>query len=235
MLKKPYIKFYTKDNNNYYLLNTGKTFYLAIESVLRYKKGWLFKRDKEMQQALKLMPLYTPVVSTLLNLIRQDKIDEKRMVEDDKNSPVEEIYNTIDINEIRKKIAEMTGEIHDESKFNFKKSIKAPTLRHFMEEGDFKYLMKLELDSFKSDYWVTKSNKYGKLTFHQVTTAGRTEEKVMIINSYFLDRPLIAKLLITLKREQMKERKRELKALKKLKKEKRKELKELKKLKKESE
>lgn len=210
MLNKLYNKFAERDYNNYYTIQVGDTIYLAIESVLKYTQG-IFNRKKELQQGLKLMPLYSPIFLTLISLVKQEHIDTKEI----EGLGEEKIYNTINIPEIRKQIAEMTDQVHEESQFNFKKNIKAPVVRKIIEEGDFGLLMKQDLDSFKSVYWLAKSDQYGKLTFHEITTAGRDEEKVMVMNSYFLDMDLVEKLLIVVQKLQIKEKELNLKRLKK--------------------
>jgi hypothetical protein len=75
--------------------------------------------------------------------------------------------------------------------------------------------MRQDLDTFKSVYWIAKSDKFGKLTIHEITTAGRDEEKLMVMNSYFLDRELVSSLLIKMQEIQIKQDKLRLKNLKK--------------------
>ena len=210
MLKKPYKKFYERDFNNYYTIQVADNYYLAIESVLKYRVNPSGK-IKELQQGLKLLPLYSPILLTLVSLVQQEQIDVQKV----EGLGEEKIYNTVSIPDIRKKIAEMTDQVHEESQFNFKKEIKAPAVRKIMEESNFSLLMRQDLDTFKSVYWIAKSDKFAKLTIHEITTAGRDDEKLMIMNSYFLDKELVEKLLITVQKQQIKEKKEHLKALKK--------------------
>jgi hypothetical protein len=211
VLKKPYIKFYERDYNNYYLIQVGQIFYLAIESILPYNSSGLFSKQKELQQALKLLPIYSPILLTLTSLVQQEKTGEQEL----EGVGKEEIFTEVSISDVRKKIAELTNQTHDESKFNFKKAIKAPTVRKIMEESNFSLLMRQDLDTFKSVYWIAKSDKFGKLTIHEITTAGRDEEKLMVMNSYFLDRELVSSLLIKMQEIQIKQDKLRLKNLKK--------------------
>jgi hypothetical protein len=188
MLKKPYNKFYSVDNNNYYLLEVEDTQYLAVEGFLAYK-GWF--RTKEMQQSLKLLPLYTPIILALTKLAQAEQIDEKEV----EGLGKETIYEKIDINDVRSKIREMTKDVHSESMFDFSKQVKSGITKRLMNENDLHLLMIQKLDSLQTVYWLAKSDQFGKLTIQECMTMGREQEKLMVMNTYVMDKELVGEIL----------------------------------------
>lgn len=212
MLKKPYKLFHTRENNNYYFLQVNEIQYLAIESVLRYKKQTFFgSKNVELQQALKVLPIYSPILLTISRVIQLNPIG-KQTIED---VGEEIIYDKVNIKGVREKIAELTDSVHDEAKFDFGRAIKCVTVKKIMEENELELLMKQKIDSLVSIYWLAKSDKFGKLTIQEITTFGRTDEKFMSANTYVLDRNLIETILIELKRIQLEQDKKRLKEMKK--------------------
>lgn len=212
MLKKPYSKILEKENNNYYFLQVNEIYYLAIESVLKYQTKTLFgTRDTELQQGLKLLPIYSPILLTMTGLVQQ-KATGKKTVE---GLGEDIIYDTIDVKEIRLKIAELTKTVHEESKFDFNKAIKCESIKNIMKEQQLSLLMKQDIDTLTSIYWLAKSDKFGKLTIQEVTTFGRTEEVFISANTFVLTRDIVETLLVEYQRLQYEESKRILKMQKK--------------------
>jgi len=208
MLAKPYEKIYSLDNNNYYFLEVNNILYLAIESVLPYtQKG----KSKELQQGLKILPIYSPILYLLTQLARLEPIDTKEV----EGLGKEDIYDTLDISEVRKTIQGKIEEVHDESMFEFGSSIKSNIVKKLIEENGFELLMKMNYDTFRSSYWVAKTDQYGKLTLHDITTGGRQTDKVMTMSTFFLDVKLAGIILIAYNDMMIKRMKRQQKMLKK--------------------
>ena len=212
MLTKPYYKIKTIENNNYYLLQVNNILYLAVESVLRFnEKG----KEKELQQGLKLLPIYSPILLLLTRFARLESTEEKTV----EGLGSEKIYPILDVDKVRTDIKIKTEEIHEESMFDFGVSIKSSIVRKLIEENDFQLLMKLRYDTFRTSYWLAKTDQFGKLTIHDVSAGGRTKEKFAAMDTFFLDLDLVGTILIEynnlMLRNAAEQKKRLKKALKK--------------------
>lgn len=98
-IKKDFIKFYELENNNYYLFPFDNDLYVATESVLKFKKKFLFfKKDVNLTQGFKMLQLTGPI-SLLFNEIINMPVDKE-----DKDFPDMTTYKKVDNLELRKKI-----------------------------------------------------------------------------------------------------------------------------------
>lgn len=98
-MSKRFIKFHEVENNRYYLLPIADELHIATESVLRFKKKFLFfTKNETLTQGLKLLQLTGPILSLFGEILNMD-VDKK-----DEEFPDMTTYKKIDNVELRKRI-----------------------------------------------------------------------------------------------------------------------------------
>jgi len=204
MLSAPYQKILTIENNNYYLLSVENTYYLATETILRLENG------DEIQQGLKVMPLYSATMLSLIAAIKLEKIGEDTLedydAKEDGDLGKTEYFAILDVDSIREQLNEEIKGLGKEfkSRFSYTKNIGSELLSSLLHDSRFQFLMAEQLDSRVRFVWAVKSNKFGDVTFHQVLVAGKNtrSEKIITINTYVLTRELIGTVLMHIQKSQ---------------------------------
>lgn len=196
MLKKPYQLFHVNGLNRYYLLSGDDASFLAVESVVPYGR----KMKKEFTQGLKLLPLYAPIQFLLIafNKVKQKGVKELEGVGE------EAIYETVSVEAARMKVAEMTKTVTAESRFDYDAAITCPAAKKFIEDGGYSVLTIENYDSFVKSYWVAKSDRFGKLTIHELVVGGRGKTKLAAMNTFVLDKNIVSDLLLTMYKTELK-------------------------------
>lgn len=200
MLAKPYRKIATIGENNYYLLTVEDTNYLAAETVIRLSE------TEEIQQGLRVMPLYSAIVLSMIEALELQKIGDDTVedydAEKDGDLGKEEFYPILDVDSLRIKLMqEVMGLGKDfKSRFHYEKNIGSELLKSLFHDTRFQFLMSEQLDSRVRYVWAVKSDRFGNVTFHQALVAGKNtqSEKLVTINTYVFTRGLLGTVLTEL-------------------------------------
>jgi hypothetical protein len=195
MLKRPFNLIHSIDSNNYYTLKTTDVTFLVTETILKYKR---LLRVKEFTTAIKMLPLNSPVLMTIIEFSKLPKLRE----EDKGGLEPESIYEILDVKNVRKKLKEIVDELNVENHpFNYNKPIHNETIKNLSLEG-YELLTTETIGTYMRKQWLTRSDKNGVLRFVEVTLGGKpTSERVIDIKFHTLNKPIVEDLLIQLERE----------------------------------
>lgn len=189
MLKKPYQKFYELELNNYYTLETADTTFLAVESVLPYKK--LFRKG-EFTTAIKMLPLNSSVLYALTKVIRLEKTGKKEL----KDMQTEEYFQILDVKETRNELKKIIEEADTGNhRFDYRKPIHNETLKNLAEEG-YELLTTELIGTYMRKQWMMRTDKNGVVRIIEATLGGKpTSSRVIDIKFHTLNRNIVVSLL----------------------------------------
>lgn len=220
-LPAPY-EFITRiDNNNYYLLEIGDTLYLAIETILNVtnvdkdENNEIIETEREVQQGLKIMPIYFCLEALLRNAACAVKIDERRLSDDDDDEDgvlniyaypeydtLEKYNNVLNIDAIRTAFATKVKELKKEqpnyhSRFDYEYKPKSQLMKAFIKRGGYQVLMAQKMDSRLREVWLAKANKYGDITVQAILLGGtiETAEQIMLVSTFVFNVDLARTIL----------------------------------------
>jgi hypothetical protein len=198
MLKVPYQKFYSVGNVNYYYLDFQDMAYPfvgieTVESIQTHRKtlfGKLFKKEKNIPVALRLMPLNTLILYMLSNVLLLNESTYELDVEGNK-IPIYNTWNEHDVadilNEFYRQIIVPAGL----SNYSFHKTVKNPVAKGYTKDG-FIPIGVEHHGSLNRTYWLVRTNKFGNTHFIGVTETGKDEDPITTsCNTYFVDRTFI--------------------------------------------
>ena len=205
MLKKPYKLVAKEDKNNYYLIDTQDTMFLAVESVLNYG-------NKEFIQGLKLMPIYAPVMMLFIEMMKMEKIGEKVI----EGLGKEEFFETIKVKKVREKIAELTNVVTEESMCKYTDEIKSFALRRFIDEEEYEVLAIETKSQYRRNVWLAKSDKFGTLRLSIAGVFGKETQKFTILDTYVFNKQIISQVILEINKIELKKKKKEYKEFKRL-------------------
>lgn len=202
MLKKPYMFLMSRGVNNYYLLKTQEEPFLAIESIVEYKR--LFRKHGEFSQSLSLLALNSAVLSVFIEMIKIEPNGTKELGDGaDLASEAELIYPVLSIKPIRRRLNDMSKESVGKSRFNYNKGVINLTIKALMDEGH-ELLVVEELGSFSRKTWLAKSDEFGLLTITEVMTIGKpSKARVGYVNTYRFDKEIIGTTITRMMKEKM--------------------------------
>lgn len=189
MLKKPYQKFYELELNNYYTLETADTTFLAVESVLPYKK--LFRKG-EFTTAIKMLPLNSSILYALTKVIRLEKTGQKEL----KDMKTEEYFQILDVKETRNELKKIIEEADTGNhRFDYRKPIHNETLKNLAEEG-YELLTTELIGTYMRKQWMMRTDKNGVVRIIEATLGGKpTKTRVIDIKFHTLNRNIVVSLL----------------------------------------
>lgn len=189
MLKKPYQKFYELELNNYYTLETADTTFLAVESVLPYKK--LFRKG-EFTTAIKMLPLNSSILYALTKVIRLEKTGQKEL----EDMKTEEYFQILDVKETRNELKKIIEEADTGNhRFDYRKPIHNETLKNLAEEG-YELLTTEIIGTYMRKQWMMRTDKNGVVRIIEATLGGKpTKTRVIDIKFHTLNRNIVVSLL----------------------------------------
>lgn len=189
MLKKPYQKFYELELNNYYTLETADTTFLAVESVLPYKK--LFRKG-EFTTAIKMLPLNSSILYALTKVIRLEKTGQKEL----EDMKTEEYFQILDVKETRNELKKIIEEADTGNhRFDYRKPIHNETLKNLAEEG-YELLTTELIGTYMRKQWMMRTDKNGVVRIIEATLGGKpTKTRVIDIKFHTLNRNIVVSLL----------------------------------------
>ena len=185
MLKKPYLKLHSIENNNYYILKSDDTIFLTIETVIKYGR----KNRKELTVAIKQFPLSSFNVQIFMRtLLLKDTVDrEVDGLEDEPN------FEELDIKTIRSDMHKLTMNLN--SPVLFTRFTTNTALKSFMDEGNKAYCV-VDNGKYSRTHWLARTDKFGCLRMYEVLMYGKpSTEKVIDMNMYVFDRETMEKVL----------------------------------------
>lgn len=202
MMKRPYKFLMTRGVNNYYLLKTSDEPFLAIESIVEYKR--LFRKNGEFTQDLSLLALNSAVLSVFIEMIKLEPISSREIGDKDIEGAEEElIYPILPIKPIRRRLNELNKENAGKSRFNYSKGVLNLTTKALMDEGH-ELLVVEELGSFSRKTWLAKSDEFGLLTITEVLSVGRpAKARIGSVNTYRFDKEIIGNTITRMMKEKM--------------------------------
>lgn len=189
MLKKPYQKFYELELNNYYTLETADTTFLAVETVLPYKR-WF--KNKEFTTAIKMLPLNSSILYALAQVLKLEKTGEQEQEGMEK----EEYFQILDVKSVRNELKEIVESADTGShRFDYRKPIHNETLKHLAEEG-YAILTTEIIGTYMRKQWLMRTDKNGVVRIIEATLGGKpTTAKVIDIKFHTLNRNIVFSLL----------------------------------------
>jgi len=189
MLKKPYQKFYELELNNYYTLDTSDTTFLAVETVLPYKK--LFKKG-EFTTAIKMLPLNSSILYALAQVLKLEKTGEQEQEGMEK----EEYFQTLDVKQVRNELKQIIEEADTGShRFDYRKPIHNETLKNLADEG-YTLLTTELIGTYMRKQWMMRTDKNGVVRIIEATLGGKpSTAKVIDIKFHTLNRNIVLTLL----------------------------------------
>lgn len=190
MLKKPYIKFYELELNNYYTLETADTTFLSVETVLPYKK--LFKK-KEFTTAIKMLPLNSNILFALSQVLKLEKTGESEEAE---GMEKEEYFQTLDVKSIRNQLKEIVDNADaDNHRFDYRKPVHNEVLKGLVNEG-YELLSTEVIGTYMRKQWLMRSDKNGVVRIIEATLGGKpSTAKAIDIKFHTLNRNIVFSLL----------------------------------------
>lgn len=193
MLKKPYQKFYELELNNYYTLETSDTTFLAVESVLPYKR-W-FKK-KEFTTAIKMLPLNSNILYALAQVLKLEKVGES---EEKEGLEKEEYFDVLDVKAVRNELKEIIENADtDNHRFDYRKPIHNEVLKNLALEG-YTLLTTEIIGTYMRKQWMMRSDKNGVVRIIEATLGGKpSTAKVVDIKFHTLNRNIVFTLLKTI-------------------------------------
>lgn len=189
MLKKPYQKFYELELNNYYTLETADTTFLAVESVLPYKK--LFRKG-EFTTAIKMLPLNSSILYALTKVVKLAMTGKKEL----ENMKTEEYFEILDVKETRNELKRIIEEADTGNhRFDYRKPIHNETLKNLAEEG-YELLTTELIGTYMRKQWMMRTDKNGVVRIIEATLGGKpTKTRVIDIKFHTLNRNIVVSLL----------------------------------------
>lgn len=189
MLKKPYQKFYELEMNNYYTLETADTTFLAVETVLPYKR-WF--KNKEFTTAIKMLPLNSSILYALAQVLKLEKTGEQEQ----EGMETEEYFQILDVKAVRNELKEIVESADTGShRFDYRKPIHNETLKHLADEG-YTILTTELIGTYMRKQWLMRTDKNGVVRIIEATLGGKpTTAKVIDIKFHTLNRNIVFSLL----------------------------------------
>lgn len=198
MLPKPYSLIDKIGINRYYTLDVNDMTYVAVESVVNVPKKIRPKGVKaEFTQALKLLPLHSPIVmflSVMMNLNSNGKRVNKMGFEED-------FYDLVDIDALRGLIKNYYDTHKDEmddshkDRFLFPDTIQNDAVKNFISTG-YNILFVDKEGSRTHTIWLVTTSDLGDVRFLELIVSGPNGYDFLLqTTTYVFDIPLIKSLM----------------------------------------
>ena len=201
MLKKPYKLVFKKGINRYYTLGINDEKFLAIETVVNVPKpARLRGMAKEFTQALKLLPLSSPILYMLMAFNMIDGVEE---VENELGFK-EQRYPLIDIAALRDMIKKYLDEHKNDidaslfNRYSFVDSVNNDFVKALIGQG-YNILFVDKEGSKTNTIWLVRSSILGGVRLFELITSGGDGFDVLLHSTtYSLDIPLIKEIMGTI-------------------------------------
>lgn len=190
MLKKPYKKIHDIELNNYYLLDTADTTFLATESVLPYKR--LFRKG-EFTTAIKMLPLNSNILYAFAKVLMLTKTGESEAKD---GIEKEEYFQILDVKSVRNELKSIVASADVENhKFDYQKPVHNETIKQLLLEG-YELLTTEIIGTYMRKHWLMRSDKNGVVRVVEATLGGKpASAKVVDIKFHTVNRNIITKIL----------------------------------------
>lgn len=198
MLNKPYQKFHTVGENNYYILPTGTVPYLTIESVLKYKTPFL-KRDRELTVAQKVIALNSAILQVLLETLKLNIIGESSK---DEGLEKELTFEQLDVKKVRSNLNKLVKSLKNNvHQFAYDTQTHNKAVLALIAEGNA-LLCEEPIGKFMRRYYLVRSDKNGVVRIMDVLVAGKKlDSKLLSMTDFVLDRTIIENLVVQLEKK----------------------------------
>lgn len=198
MLPKPYSLVNKLGINRYYTLDVNDMTYIAIESIVGVPKNIRPKGVKaEFTQALKLLPLHSPIVM-LLGIVMNLNSNGKRV---NKMGFEEDFYDLLNLDAIRELIKKYYDDHKDEmdnshkERFLFPDTVPNDAVENFISTG-YNILFVDKEGSRTHTVWLVTTSDLGDVRFLELVLSGPNGYDFLLqTTTYVFDVPLIKSLM----------------------------------------